>query len=377
MQYTLEPIKVYFEFEAWKLLHAAITASALECSLIGVVTKKEDHFVVEKLYIPKQTRLSAYTKIVDEGIFELLEDPSIQSEKLKIWIHSHVNMGVSPSATDISQAKELMQDAEWFICGIWNKRAEYSLYLKFMGRDLPCVAIPRWTDQVLLDEVTEVLTQQTVTSPPITYQYGQGNFPRHGAYDQDDPYSTYRNYHSPTFGKAGLEDNYNGYRLPFNSPMQRALEKKAEKNKKKEASKKPKLPEEIGREKCIFQVDKLQKISLSASKISGKEFFSQSEYLCASDYLMYLAAPFAETFEEFFLGRGRFIVTNDPAYMINAVEEYAEYLQDELRTCLSDVEFLEILTEDAIATVFTLEDVKEQQTAILDGEGIPQKRGLT
>ena len=377
MQYTLEPIKVYFDFEAWKLLHAAITASTLECSLVGMVTKKEDHFVVEKLYIPKQTRLSAYTKIVDEGIFELLEDPSIQPEKLKIWIHSHVNMGVSPSATDISQAKELMQDAEWFICGIWNKRAEYSLYLKFMGRDLPCVAIPRWTDQTLLDEVTEILTQQTVTTAPVTYQYGQNNFQRHGAYDQDDRYSGYRNCHSPAWERAGFEDEYAGYKLPFNSPTTRAMKKKIEKDKKKEVSKKPKLPEEMGREKCIFQVDKLQKMSLSASKISGKEFFSESEYLCASDYLMYLAAPFAETFKEFFLGRGRFIVTNDPIYMINAIEEYAEYLQDELRTYLSDMEFLDLLTEDAIATVFTLDDVEEQQTAILDGDGIPQQRGLT
>lgn len=373
MTYTLEPIKVYFDFEAWKLLHAAVTASTLECSLIGIVSKKEDHFVVEKLYIPKQTRLAAYTKIVDEGIFELLEDSTIPSEKLKIWIHSHVNMGVSPSATDISQAKELMQDAEWFICGIWNKKAEYSLYLKFMGRDLPCVAIPRWADQALLDEVTTVLETQTVKTNPVSvHPYDNWAGKRHGAYN-NFPYQR----HSEAWRRAGLPDyDDEQYKLPFSNDISRAEKKKLEKQERKSSQKKP---EDIGREPCPFLLEELSKMSLQASKISGTEFFKQSKHLCNSDYLMYLAAPMADTFEEFVVNSGTLIMSNDEKYMLNAVEQYSDYLQDQIRLYTTDEKFFTLLTEDAALVMFIDNDEAKpevNQVAILDSNGIPQLRGI-
>jgi len=119
--------------EAYKRIKDIVTASDLEVSMLCEVEVENNALCITKVHIPKQTRSAAYTKITNEGIFELLQNPDADASKLKCWIHSHVNMGVSPSGQDESQAEELMNDAEWFIRGIFNKKGEYSLTVHWKG----------------------------------------------------------------------------------------------------------------------------------------------------------------------------------------------------------------------------------------------------
>ena len=127
---------VQITLEAWRKIRGYVLASDIECSMLAEVETKNNRFVISKVYLPKQTRSAAFTKITHDGVAELLTTEGVDPSKIKAWFHSHVNMGVTPSGVDVTQAKELMADAEWFIRGIFNKKNEYSMHVHWMGIEM-------------------------------------------------------------------------------------------------------------------------------------------------------------------------------------------------------------------------------------------------
>lgn len=196
---TTKPI-VWITPEAWDKLMTYVRASDIECSMLCEVEAKSGKFLINKVYLPQQTRSAAFTKITHEGIVEILSTPDINPAKIKAWFHSHVNMSVSPSGQDVSQAKELMQDAEWFIRGILNKRAEYSLFIHWMGidieADLQIMNVLSGNIEQAKKELEEATVKEAVYFSKSGYPYGG------------------------TYGPSGKKDkgkwkeqkyNYNGY----------------------------------------------------------------------------------------------------------------------------------------------------------------------
>jgi len=160
-----EPI-IYITPEAYAKITTAVRVSDLECSMLGTVeTHKTEAntygFLITDIYFPQQTRSAAFTKITHDGIAEILTTEGIEVEKIKCWIHSHVNMGVSPSGQDDSQAKELMQDAEWFIRGIFNKKNEYSLSIHWRGIEIAAKLVILW-GTTLEEGIKKELEEKTV-----------------------------------------------------------------------------------------------------------------------------------------------------------------------------------------------------------------------
>jgi hypothetical protein len=194
MQIT-KPI-VWITPEAWDKLMTYVRASDVECSMLCEVEAKNGKFLINKVYLPKQTRSAAFTKITHEGIVEILSIPGINPAKIKAWFHSHVNMNVTPSGQDISQAKELMQDAEWFIRGILNKRAEYSLFIHWMGIDIEADLQIKNVMTGNIEEAKKELERVTVKE---TVVFSKSGYPYGGIY-------------GPTGKKEkGKKYNYNGY----------------------------------------------------------------------------------------------------------------------------------------------------------------------
>lgn len=128
---------IYITRPAYNRIRAIVQASNLEVSMLGEVEIKDKNVIITEIHIPRQTRSAAFTEIVHDGISELLES-GVDPSKVKCWIHSHVNMGVSPSGQDVSQAKELMKDSDWFIRGIFNKKNEYTLSLHWNNLIVDC-----------------------------------------------------------------------------------------------------------------------------------------------------------------------------------------------------------------------------------------------
>ena len=187
--------KILFTEEVWRKLHALVEVSTLECSMLGEVETKDNMLMITKLHIPKQTRSAAYTEITQDGIFELLGQEGVDPAKIKAWFHSHVNMGVTPSLKDESQIKELMQDAEWFIRGIWNKRGEYSLSIHWMGCQFDAIPQIAWTTSVDKEALKKELEDKTIIP---THNYQSTTFPlndysQFGIFDDNDEWTYHKN----------------------------------------------------------------------------------------------------------------------------------------------------------------------------------------
>lgn len=102
----------------------------------GVVYEDNMIFKIKKVFVPKQSASSASCEISTEGLVELAETLQASEEdfnNIRLWGHSHVYMGTSPSGQDNSQLDSLMKDVtDYFIRLIVNKngRMEFTLFLK-------------------------------------------------------------------------------------------------------------------------------------------------------------------------------------------------------------------------------------------------------
>lgn len=114
---------------------------SLEIAWRGVVDRIDDWtFIIEDIFLPKQTVSGASVeieaedmaalrdKLIEEGVIEKVTDPYAKPRKgLYFHGHSHVNMGVGPSATDEGTRKEEMEsNVPYYVWMICNKKGEIS-----------------------------------------------------------------------------------------------------------------------------------------------------------------------------------------------------------------------------------------------------------
>jgi hypothetical protein len=98
-----------------------------EISGLGKVKVQGDIVRVTKMYLLKQRCTGSSTDIepnaVSELLFEAYNDGGIQEGELLWWWHSHVDMGVFWSGTDMSTIKEFGGNGRIFAT-VFNKKAE-------------------------------------------------------------------------------------------------------------------------------------------------------------------------------------------------------------------------------------------------------------
>jgi len=106
-----------------------------EIGWLGMVRRVGYHYEVYRILLPKQEVHSATTEITPLGLAELtgelLQEGMAPAEisNLRLWGHSHVNMGVSPSGQDNAQMKMFTNGIErgpnpFFIRVVSNKKKE-------------------------------------------------------------------------------------------------------------------------------------------------------------------------------------------------------------------------------------------------------------
>lgn len=128
--------------EAYKRMQLYVELARLEVGWLGTARRTEDgDFLIEHVFLLKQTTGAEHTRISEEGQMELYRELKGQGrhddlKRLKFWGHSHVRMSTEPSSQDNATMNDLgAQGNQWFIRGIFNKlgRAQFSIYQYDIG----------------------------------------------------------------------------------------------------------------------------------------------------------------------------------------------------------------------------------------------------
>ena len=118
--------KIRIGREAYDKIMYYVNKSNFEVSGFGNVVVIDGIPTVDEIFLVKQENHAAETEMDAEAIGKALYDHHMSGMEgeLKFWWHSHVNMPVFWSGTDMTAINQLTEDG-WFIHGVFNKKYEY------------------------------------------------------------------------------------------------------------------------------------------------------------------------------------------------------------------------------------------------------------
>ncbi len=112
---------VWYTNRAFQKMQTAIIMCQDEVGWLGTVDEVKGGYLITDIFVPKQTVHGTETEILPEDLANIVSEID-EPEKLLFWGHSHVNMSVSPSVQDEAQTEEYLDDVDFFIRGIYNKK---------------------------------------------------------------------------------------------------------------------------------------------------------------------------------------------------------------------------------------------------------------
>ena len=136
-----------------------------EVGWMGTAYRDGQHIGIDDVYLFDQEVHATTTEITPEGLsdfaMELLNQENGMDiwNNLKMWGHSHVNMGITPSGQDDSQMETFKEGGhDWFIRLIANKRGELKIDLYDYASgviylDLPWQIAEDEEELALLDQI--------------------------------------------------------------------------------------------------------------------------------------------------------------------------------------------------------------------------------
>jgi len=105
--------KLFFTPKAWVQMWRLTEACPIEISALGLLLPGRDD-VVQEFYVPKQKCSPVYTEMLDNELSVMqmeLSAMGVDTSRLRVFFHSHVNMAASPSGTDESTIDRLANGA--------------------------------------------------------------------------------------------------------------------------------------------------------------------------------------------------------------------------------------------------------------------------
>lgn len=157
---------IYDELAYNKIMHWCKKAAPQEISGLGNVTYDKEAGVmrVTDVWLLEQENGAATTDINDEAVGKLMykhhqlaREGEIEGD-LKLWWHSHVNMGVFWSGTDMDTIKQL-GDGGWFLNSVFNLKEEIKTCvsmtdpMKLFIDDIPTYIAAEEIDEDLVKDV--------------------------------------------------------------------------------------------------------------------------------------------------------------------------------------------------------------------------------
>jgi hypothetical protein len=196
---------VYITAEAWRKVHHIVATCDKEVAWMGFVDELETgDFLITEVFVPRQHVTGATVDIDAEDLgkkaFSLSKegkDPSM----IRYHGHSHVNMSVSPSGTDQKHIKEYLDDCDWYIRSIHNKKGEMKMDIFDRRPGKPpvtyqCVPLDIWETCQTDDWYNAVDSEVKENVLEKTYKAGARSFPPNFG----QSYSTYGNYYGRGLG---------------------------------------------------------------------------------------------------------------------------------------------------------------------------------
>ena len=125
-----EKTSVYFTSEAWVKMVALIHEFTDEVAWHGLAerSKKPDGYIIYDILVYPQ-EVSGSTVNTDQEKYQiwLMEHEDEVFNNIRMQGHSHVNMGVTPSAVDTNLYEKILdqlEDSMFYIFMVWNKKFE-------------------------------------------------------------------------------------------------------------------------------------------------------------------------------------------------------------------------------------------------------------
>lgn len=119
---------VYYTAEVAAAIEYIVGVQNQEVAWLGIVEIVSDNaYLITDIYIPTQEVSAASVDINEKDMAELAERIMADGHDISMMRyhgHSHVNMGVSPSATDQEHLSDYLEHSDWFIREIRNKKGD-------------------------------------------------------------------------------------------------------------------------------------------------------------------------------------------------------------------------------------------------------------
>ena len=190
--------KIIFTDEAADKIWELVDACEKEIAWHGLVTKEKNTYTIyDILVFPQEVTASTATAKEEEYVMWMNELDDETFNHMRFHGHSHVNMGVTPSAIDTDYQQTLANTVQdFYIFGIFNKKRSYNLYLYdteqnllFETKDLKTTLndhTATWADEQI---------EQYVTVPKVTYSKNAGKQQSlYPSYTGNGYYNGYPNY---------------------------------------------------------------------------------------------------------------------------------------------------------------------------------------
>lgn len=140
------PFEVIIPEHVYVKMMAYIDAVKGEISGMGEVIRVGPHYIVKDVWLLKQECTGASTSIDPISLADLrveLDSQGKAQEGFQLWWHSHADMGTFWSGTDDATINMFMQDIDWMLFIVANKkralraRLEFRVPLELSIDDLP------------------------------------------------------------------------------------------------------------------------------------------------------------------------------------------------------------------------------------------------
>jgi len=168
--------KVLIVPEAYARLQAYIQGCTQEISGLGTVEVEDGFPVITDIHLFEQEVSAASTDLSADDISKFLAESvrlNLDVAKLRLWWHSHANMGVFWSGTDTGTINTCFGGCDWMVSIVGNRKNEFKtrvdLYTPFrlVADSLPLVQ--KFADSEL--DVTEEIKAK-VKQKTYSYNYG-------------------------------------------------------------------------------------------------------------------------------------------------------------------------------------------------------------
>ncbi len=166
---------IYIQPQALRDLQTIIHLTSLEIGALGLVkTHKGNVFEIYEIILPKQEIAMATCEMTPDGMGEVAEqlitDRPDEYNNLRIWIHSHHTMGISPSTQDNNQWKELTANCnDYFIRGICNQKGDLKLDINLISEGIQIIDVPWAVIQTGNNNRDKWIEEFEAKCKPITY----------------------------------------------------------------------------------------------------------------------------------------------------------------------------------------------------------------